>query len=146
MWLVSQQPAHAAAATGVGGDTLVAFTLGLAAFAILLFLVLRNRSQPLSDAFTRGRGRRRIRRIANRAQLELLTDFILPGACDGLARIDGAILTPCGIVCLRAMHGNGMVFGDAGDPQWQNRGRHTPAAVPEPVIQNDGRVNADSAG
>lgn len=135
-------PALAAANTGVGERTGVAMALIVPAAVILFGLLFRHRAHGMAEALRRWRGRRRVRRIVAHAGLELLEDFILPGACDGLARIDHAVLTSGGIVCLRTKHCNGMIFGDAGEPQWHIVDGVKRRRFLNPVIQNDGRVRA----
>lgn len=138
--LLPWQPA-AAASTGVqsGSATLV---LMLCAACLLAGLVLQQRLQPLLHAARRALGNRRLQRAVKQAQLEFADTFILPGTPDGLSRIDLAVLTSAGIACVRAIHGNGLVFGSADEAQWSQVDGISQRRILNPVIQNEGRVRS----
>jgi hypothetical protein len=69
-------------------------------------------------------------------------DFMLPGAYGGIARIDHAIMTAGGILCIQTKHYNGIVFGEADEPQWTNVDGVTRRRFLNPLIQNEGRTRA----
>ncbi|HEX9851796.1 MAG TPA: nuclease-related domain-containing protein, partial [Woeseiaceae bacterium] len=72
----------------------------------------------------------------------ILDDFMLPGAYGGLTHIDHAVLTSGGILCIQTKHYNGLVFGNADEPQWTNvDGMHKRKFL-NPLIQNEGRSRA----
>ena len=64
------------------------------------------------------------------------------GAYGGLVRIDHAVLTAGGILCIRTVHFNGIVFGGENDPQWTNVDGPERRRFLNPVIQNEGRTRA----
>ena len=72
----------------------------------------------------------------------MLHDFIIPGAYGGLAKIDHAILTSGGILCIQTKHFNGIVFGDEDEAQWTNVDGVRRQRFLNPVIQNEGRARA----
>jgi hypothetical protein len=81
-------------------------------------------------------------RILHRRSTDVLDDFIVPGAYGGLTRVDYAILTSGGILCIQTKHYNGVVFGEAKEPQWTNvDGIHRRKFL-NPLIQNEGRAKA----
>jgi len=87
-------------------------------------------------------GKRRIHKILNARSPDLLEDFILPGAYGGLTHIDYAILTSGGIICIQTKHYDGIVFGDADEPQWTNVDGIRRRKFLNPLIQNEGRSKA----
>ncbi len=140
--LVLASPASAAAPqTGLGGGGMASFLLFVGA-GIVLALLLHNRALPLLQSANRWLGRQRIQRLIRRNGFEFLGNFILPGACDGLTRIDYAVLTSAGIVCIRAKTCNGMIFGADRDPQWSYVDGVERFSFLNPVIQNQGRTQA----
>ena len=72
----------------------------------------------------------------------MLHDFILPGAYGGHVKIDHAILTAGGILCIQTKHYNGIVFGEADEPQWTNVDGTLRRRFLNPLIQNEGRTRA----
>jgi Nuclease-related domain len=140
----SSSPALAAAPeTGLGTGGLASISL-FAGAGILLALLLHNRAMPLLRAATRWLGRRRILKLIRQNGFDVLDNFILPGASDGLTRIDYAVLTSAGIVCIRANTCNGTIFGGLRDPQWSNVDGVDRFGFLNPVIQNEGRARAIS--
>ena len=119
-----------------------AFFLFTVAVALLLTLVFRSVANRLAHWFTGKVGRIRIRRALARRSPDVLHDFILPGAYGGLARIDHAILTAGGILCIQTKHFNGIVFGGADEPQWTNVDGTRRRRFLNPSIQNEGRSRA----
>ena len=124
--------------TGVG-TALFLFTI---AGALLLTLVFRSVANHVVMYITRRIGQARIRTALAKRSSSVLHDFIIPGAYGGLARIDHAILTAGGILCIQTKHCSGVVFGDADEPQWTNvDGVHRRRFL-NPLIQNEGRTRA----
>lgn len=124
--------------TGVG-PALFLFTI---AGALLLTLVFRSVANHVVKWATGKIGQARIRSALARRSPDVLHDFIVPGAYGGLAKIDHAILTSGGILCIQTKHFNGIVFGHADEPQWTNvDGAHRQRFL-NPLIQNEGRARA----
>lgn len=112
------------------------------ACALLLTLVFRASATRVARFITAEFGKRRIRRILLQKSRDVLDDFILPGAYGGLTKIDHAILTSGGIICVQTKHYNGIVFGGPVEPQWTNvDGVHRRKFL-NPMIQNEGRTKA----
>lgn len=119
-----------------------AFLVIAIACALLLTLVFRASATRVASVVTAEIGKRRIRRTLQQRSRDVLDDFILPGAYGGLTKIDYAILTSGGIICIQTKHYNGIVFGDADEPQWTNvDGVHRRKFL-NPMIQNEGRTKA----
>jgi hypothetical protein len=117
------------------------FIFAIAA-ALLLTLVFRSTVSHLARVVTGKIGARRIHRVLSARSKDVLDDFLLPGAYGGLTRIDHAILTSGGILCIQTKHYNGIIFGDADEPQWTNvDGIHRRKFL-NPLIQNEGRTRA----
>ncbi len=133
--------AESPAETGITsiGPALFLFTL---AVALLLTLVLRTTAGHVARFVTGKVGEFRIRRALQRRSPDVLHDFILPGAYGGLVRIDHAILTAGGILCIQTKHYNGVVFGGEDDPQWSNVDGVSKRRFLNPMIQNEGRTRA----
>ncbi len=137
-------PALAADGGAQTGITSVgpAFFLFTIAAALLLTLVFRSVANQVARWLTGRVGQIRIRRALARRSPDVLHDFILPGAYGGLAKIDHAILTAGGILCIQTKHSNGIVFGGEEEAQWTNvDGVHRRRFL-NPVIQNEGRTRA----
>ncbi len=115
------------------------FTL---AAAMILVLVFRSTARHLTRYFTSRIGQFRIRRALRARSPEVLHDFILPGAYGGLAKIDHAIMTAGGILCIRSVHVNGVVFGGDDEAQWTNVDGVARRRFLNPLIQNEGRRRA----
>ena len=128
-------------ATGItnGGPTLFIFTL---AAALLLTLVFRSAATHLARFATASIGQWRIRTALAKRSPDVLHDFILPGAYGGLCKIDHAVLTAGGILCVQTKHYSGVVFGNEGEPQWTNVDGVERRRFLNPVIQNEGRARA----
>ena len=127
--------------TGLGNMGPALFIFAIAA-ALLLTLVFRSTVSHLARAVTGKIGARRIHRVLSARSKDVLDDFLLPGAYGGLTRIDHAILTSGGILCIQTKHYNGIIFGDADEPQWTNvDGIHRRKFL-NPLIQNEGRARA----
>lgn len=124
--------------TGIG-PALFLFTI---AGALLLTLVFRSIANHIVKWFTGKIGEARIRSALARRSPDVLHDFIVPGAYGGLAKIDHAILTAGGILCIQTKHVNGIVFGDADEPQWANVDGVRRRRFLNPLIQNEGRARA----
>ena len=68
--------------------------------------------------------------------------LFFPGAYGGLAKIDHAILTAGGILCIQTKHYNGVVFGGEDEAQWTNVDGIQRRRFLNPLIQNEGRTRA----
>lgn len=126
--------------TGVAGGRFT-YLLLFSGIGILLALLLRNRAAPCVQSVSRWLGSRRVKKAIRRSGLQCLDNFILPGTCDGLNRVDHAVLTSGGIICIRAKTCSGMIFGTARDPQWTNVDGTERTRFLNPLIQNAGRVS-----
>ena len=121
------------------GPSLFLFTI---AGALLLTLVFRSVANHVVSWVTGRIGQFRIRRALSQRSPDVLHDFIIPGAYGGLAKIDHAILTAGGILCIQTKHFSGIVFGGENEPQWTNvDGVHRRRFL-NPLIQNEGRTRA----
>ena len=121
------------------GPAIFLFTI---AAAMLLTLVFRSVANHIAHFVTGKIGQFRIRRALAKRSSDVLHDFILPGAYGGLAKIDHAILTAGGILCIQTKHFNGIVFGAEDEAQWTNvDGVHRRRFL-NPLIQNEGRTRA----
>jgi hypothetical protein len=134
-------PGAAETATGLSNFGVSAAII-TAACILLLLLLFRGSASKVSRFINEQTGKRRIRRILRRRSRDVLEDVILPGAYGGLTRIDYAILTSGGILCIRAKHCNGTVFGSDDDPQWKNVDGVFQQKFLNPAIQNAGRTRA----
>lgn len=110
--------------------------------AVFLTLVLRPATSYLRRVVGAKIGRWRIRNIVEKSSANVLHDFIVPGAYGGLARIEYAVLTSGGILCLQVKHCNGAVFGAAEDAQWTNVDGGDRQRFLNPLIQSEGRRRA----
>jgi hypothetical protein len=127
--------------TGITGVGPAKFLFTLAA-AILLTLIFRSTANNLTRFITTKTGQMRIRAALKKRSTDILHDFILPGAYGGLAKIDHAVLTAGGILCIQSKHYNGVVFGSEDEPQWTNIDSVNRRRFLNPVIQNEGRSRA----
>jgi len=127
--------------TGITSVGPAKFLFTLAA-ALLLTLIFRSTATHLARFATAKIGRLRIRAALKKRSPEVLHDFILPGAYGGLAKIDHAILTSGGILCIQSKHYNGVVFGAEDEPQWTNVDGVKRRRFLNPLIQNEGRSRA----
>jgi hypothetical protein len=131
--------ANAAEAAGAAtGPVLI--TVAALAGAAFLTLLARRAGASLTRRISRGIGRRRIYRTLELRAIDVLDDFILPGAYGGLTRIHYAALTTAGIICVHAKHCQGTVSGDVHEPQWLNDCGDRRQQFLNPVIQNEGHV------
>jgi hypothetical protein len=128
-------------ATGITNVGPAAFIFTIAG-ALLLTLVFRSTASHLMAVITRWIGTFRIRRALDRRSPDVLHDFILPGAYGGLTKIDHAILTAGGILCIQTKHYNGIVFGEEDEAQWSNVDGTVKRRFLNPLIQNEGRTRA----
>jgi len=141
-------PSFAAGAEAQAGDITGVTNLGVGVFlisiaaALLLTLLFRVSATRLAAVVTARLGKRKIRRILAETSATVLDDFILPGAYGGLTHIDHAVLTSGGILCIQTKHYNGIVFGNADDPQWTNVDGIHKRKFLNPLIQNEGRSKA----
>ena len=121
------------------GPAMFVFTI---AAALLLTLIFRSTTSHLTRFLTARIGRFRIRRSLLGRSKDVLHDFIIPGAYGGLAKIDHAIMTAGGILCIRTLHYNGIVFGGEDEAQWTNVDGVSRRRLLNPLIQNEGRTRA----
>ncbi len=128
-------------ATGLSNVGPAMFVIAIA-FALLLTLVFRKSATRVANLITAEFGKRRIRGILSQRSRDVLEDFILPGAYGGLTKIDHAILTSGGIICIQTKHYNGIVFGGPEEPQWTNVDGVQRRKFLNPMIQNEGRTKA----
>jgi hypothetical protein len=135
---LAAKPAVATGITNVGPAAFI-FTV---AIALLLTLVFRSAASHVVRVATARIGARRIRRALAARSPDVLHDFILPGAYGGLAKIDHAILTAGGILCIQTKHYNGIVFGGEDEAQWTNVDGTARRRFLNPLIQNEGRRRA----
>ncbi len=133
--------AETATVTGITsvGPAMFMFTI---AGALLLTLVFRKAATQLAHYVVSRIGELRIRRALESRSKDVLHDFMLPGAYGGIIRIDHAIMTAGGILCIQTKHYNGIVFGEADEPQWTNVDGVTRRRFLNPLIQNEGRRRA----
>jgi hypothetical protein len=127
--------------TGITGVGPAGFLFALAA-ALFLTLVFRSTASHLARYVTARIGKQRIRSALARRSPNVLHDFILPGAYGGLAKLDHAVLTAGGILCIQTKHFNGVVFGGEDEPQWTNVDGVIRRRFLNPLIQNEGRTRA----
>lgn len=133
--------AEGAVVTGLNNTNIGFFILAIAG-ALLVTLLFRTSASHLARTLTEKIGKRRMTRILHGRSTEVLDDFIVPGAYGGLTRVDYAVLTSGGILCIQTKHYNGVVFGEAKEPQWTNvDGIHRRKFL-NPLIQNEGRAKA----
>lgn len=121
------------------GPAAIFFTI---AGALLLTLIFRSTASHIVGLVTSRIGTLRIRRALRRRSPDVLHDFILPGAYGGLTKIDHAILTAGGILCVQTKHYNGIVFGSEDEAQWTNVDGTIRRRFLNPLIQNEGRTRA----
>lgn len=147
--VLSSLPLMALPAVAAVGDTESGITsVGPAIFifaiaaALLLTLVFRSSASHLTEFLSRHLGRFRVRRALRACSKDVLHDFIVPGAYGGLAKIDHAIMTAGGILCVRVMPANGIVFGAEDEAQWTNIDGVKRRRFLNPLIQNEGRARA----
>jgi len=133
--------AETAAVTGITNIGPAAFLFTIAV-ALLLTLVFRSVASHVMRIVTGKIGAMRIRRALETRSPDVLHDFILPGSYGGLIKIDHAILTAGGILCIQTKHYNGIVFGAEDEPQWTNVDSTLRRRFLNPLIQNEGRTRA----
>jgi len=133
--------AEPAVVTGITSVGPAAFLFTIAA-ALLLTLVFRSVASHVMRLVTGKIGAMRIRRALTARSPDVLHDFILPGSYGGLTKIDHAILTAGGILCIQTKHYNGIVFGGEDEPQWTNVDSTLRRRFLNPLIQNEGRTRA----
>lgn len=127
--------------TGITSVGPAKFLFTLAA-ALLLTLIFRSSANHLARFATARVGQWKIHRALSKRSPDVLHDFILPGAYGGLAKIDHAILTAGGILCIQSKHFNGVIFGGEDEAQWTNVDGVSRRRFLNPLIQNEGRTRA----
>jgi hypothetical protein len=143
--LLAVAPAVAAGTTPVPtgitavGPSMFLFTI---AAAVVLTLLFRASARHLARFAGERSGRARLRRQLTASGREVLEDFLVPGAYGGLARIDFAVLTTGGLLCIRGIHWSGTVMGSDTEPQWTIVKGTRRQRFLNPLIQNEGRARA----
>lgn len=127
--------------TGVTASGAAVFIFTVAG-ALVLTLLFRSTAHHVTSSFTRRLGQWRIQRALRKLSPDVLHNFILPGAYGGLAKIDHAVLTAGGILCIQTKHYNGVVFGAEDEAQWTNVDSTRRRRFLNPLIQNEGRSRA----
>ncbi len=135
---LAAESSHPTGITSVG-PAMFLFTI---AGALLLTLVFRSTASHFMRFVAVKVGTWRIRRALEARSANVLHDFILPGAYGGLTKIDHALLTAGGILCIQTKHYRGIVFGAADEPQWTNVDGTRRLRFLNPLIQNEGRTRA----
>lgn len=138
---LTSAPQGTEAATGAS-LSMVSGIIIVAAFGLLLLLLLRGSARRVRRLISEKRGRRRLRRVLRKRSPDLLENLIIPGAYGGLTKIDCAVLTSGGILCIQVKHCDGIVFGSEKEPQWKNVDGVRQRKFLNPVIQNAGRTKA----
>lgn len=133
--------ANGAVQTGITSVGPARFVFTLAA-ALLLTLIFRSTATHLTRFATARIGQWRIRTALAKCCPDVMHDFILPGAYGGLIKVDHAVLTAGGILCIQSKHYNGAVFGSMDEPQWTNVDAVKRRRFLNPLIQNEGRTRA----
>ncbi len=133
--------AESAVTTGITSVGPAAFMFTIAG-ALLLTLVFRSVAGHVVGVVASRIGELRIRRVLHARSKDVMHDFILPGAYGGLVKIDHAILTAGGVLCIQTKHYNGIVFGGEDEPQWTNVDGTLRRRFLNPLIQNEGRTKA----
>lgn len=138
---LSAQAAADESGTGIVdvGPAMIIFVL---AALLLLTLLFRATHIDLTGSLSGKLGRIRVRRALQAVSRDVLHDFILPGAYGGLAKIDHAILTAGGILCVRTVSHGGVVFGTEDEAQWSSIKGPRRRRFLNPLIQNEGRRRA----
>lgn len=136
-------PAAAEEATPVGFP-ISSISMFVVAGVTTLFLmfVFRSSLGRIARDMSKAAAERGISNTLYRHSPNVLNDFIVPGAYGGLTRINHAILTPGGIICILTKHYDGVVFCGPRTPQWTNVDGIGRQKFLNPLIQNDGRVAA----
>lgn len=127
--------------TGITNVGPAKFMFTIAA-ALLLTLIFRSAANHLAQFVTAKIGLWRIKIALAKRSPDVLHDFILPGAYGGLAKLDHAVLTAGGILCIQTKHYNGIVFGGEDEAQWTNVDGVKRRRFLNPLIQNEGRTRA----
>lgn len=112
------------------------------AVALVLTLLVKRMTARWMQTLTTLVGDYRLRRALRDYSEFLVSDFIVPGAYGGLSRIDHALLTPAGVLCIRAVHRHGKVYGSDGAAQWCHVAGGRRRRFLNPLIQNEGRARA----
>ena len=133
--------AESAVTTGITSIGPAAFIFTIAG-ALLLTLIFRSVASHVVAVATSRIGELRIRRVLHARSKDVMHDFILPGAYGGLVKIDHAILTAGGVLCIQTKHYSGIVFGGEDEPQWTNVDGTLRRRFLNPLIQNEGRTRA----
>lgn len=121
--------------TGLAVSLPAVLVLAVAAgllLALLLMPVLLAAGRQVGDRWAD----RRLRRTIAASGCRYLSDFVLPGACGGLTRIDHAVLAGGGIVCLMRRRYRGSIFGKTDGAQWMSVEGSERRQFMNPVMRN----------
>ncbi len=110
--------------------------------ALLLTLVFRSVANHVVRFVTGKIGQVRIRSALSKRSKDVLNDFIIPGAYGGLAKVDHAILTAGGILCIQTKHFTAIELAGKEEAQWTNVDGVNRRRFLNPLIQNEGRTRA----
>jgi hypothetical protein len=113
-----------------------------AAVVVLASLLMRSQPFHIGGRYRQWRAESRIRKTLRNCGKDVIHDFVLPGAYGGKSRIDHALLTKGGIICILARHYDGTIFGKPEDPQWLNVDGTVRRKFLNPMIQNESCVRA----
>lgn len=133
--------ADRAAPVGISNSAVGWFFIA-AAIVVLVALLMRSRPLHFGGRYRHWRAENRIRKTLRNCGKDVIHDFVLPGAYGGKSRIDHALLTKGGIICILARHYDGTIFGKPDDPQWLNVDGTVRRKFLNPTIQNEGCVRA----
>ena len=139
---LAMTPATVARGMNAADGPGLAGALFAVAVALVLTLLLRRLAAQSMHAAAVIVGRLRLRKALLDYSGYVLSDFIVPGAYGGLSKVDHALLTPAGVVCIRAVHRHGKIFGSDDDAQWINVAGGQRQRFLNPRIQNEGRTRA----
>ncbi len=128
-------------ANGIVGTGLGMFALAIAG-ALLATLLIRITANHYSQTIADNLNKQRFNRIVTHHSKHVLQDFILPGAYGGLTRIDCAVLTASGLLCIQIKNYNGTISGKAKEPQWTIADGGQQRNFLNPLIQSEGRAKA----
>ena len=112
------------------------------AVALVLTLLLQRVATRSMNAVSAMIGDYRLKKALRGYSEYLLSDFIVPGAYGGLSKVDHALLTPAGVLCIRAVHRHGKVYASGHDAQWFQVAGGGRRRFLNPLIQNEGRARA----
>lgn len=127
-------------------SALANMALGTAILALAAFLLFALLLWPVAAAAARRvvswSSARALKNVLGAGGRPVLHDFIIPGACGGLTRIDHAVMTGRGIVCVTHRPYRGNISGRCDDAQWQSKWAGCERRFLNPLARNDAQVAA----